>query len=165
MIAKVLSYIGIYFFIMFIASRFFIPHLRKEKIPGKIPGEMEKILSKIKKKNKKDFAKACFDIVVNRYPGKRILFFLHPQKLFYKDINKIWADRKFQACTIQNYILRVMLIKSGHFKEEDIKLGYGSVNFVIHPYIKVNIDGEWVNMDPWGYKSGILYGKYALGFM
>lgn len=166
MLREILIYLGIYVFSMFVASRFVIPHLRKEKIPERLPKEMEEALKSIKKKNKtkKDVAKACFDIVVKRYPGKRIFFFTHPHKLFYKDINKIWADKEFQPCTIQGYVLRVMLIKSGYFTEDDIKLCHSFVDFVIHLSIKVNIDGEWVNMDPWGYKSGVPYGKYASGF-
>ena len=67
-------------------------------------------------------------------------------------------------CTNLNYVLRVLLLKSGKFSEEDIKLKYTWINLSPHQYLKVNVGGRWVNADPWAGTKGMELDKYARGF-
>lgn len=142
-----------------------IPNLLwKKKIPDKLPGEMEAVINKLKKiKNKEKLVRKVYSIVTKRYHGCYIYndFF----KLFLTDMAKFWKSKGAMHCTNMNYLMRIFLIKSKVFKEDDIKLKLTLVDYCsIHQYLKIRINNKkTICADPWGEANGIRFGDYAQG--
>ncbi|MBT4541212.1 hypothetical protein HOC35_06900 [Candidatus Woesearchaeota archaeon] len=65
-----------------------------------------------------------------------------------------------------NYLLRLLLVKSKHFKEKDIVHKYSLVYYTSpHQYLNVKISkNKTINVDIWGAANGIKFGDYANGF-
>ncbi len=143
-----------------------IPNLFWDKeIPDKLPKEMEEIVKKLKKiRDKEKLVKKVYDIVTKRYYGchsfKR--FF----DLFVTDMEKFWKIKGATHCTNLCYLMKIFLVKSGKFKEEDIKIKY-TTTYVLwpHVYLKIKMGkGKTLDVDPWGKANGIKYGDYASTF-
>ena len=140
-----------------------IPNLFwKAKIPDDIPKSMQKIVDDLKKsKNREECVKKAYDIMSKRYTGSRIYekFF----DLFITDISKIWNNKGGSHCTNLNFLLRTLLVKSGFFKDDGIKLRLTFVYIIsIHQYLKIKLsDNESIDIDPWGTSHGIRFGQYA----
>jgi len=125
---------------------------------------MQVIVNKLKKaKSKGDCLRKAYDFLSKKYYGCSIVtkFF----DLFVTDLDKLWKKNETH-CTNLNYLLRVLLIKSGFFKEEDIKPKITAIGHIsIHQYLKVRInDNKFVNVDLWGASHKVKLGSYAHGF-
>ena len=84
---------------------------------------------------------------------------------FVSDLNKICARNSFLHCHNLNYLLRVSLIKSGFFDEEDIKLRWSFVRYISpHQYMSIAVGDKVIDVDLWGKAQGIEFGDYAHGF-
>jgi hypothetical protein len=61
-----------------------------------------------------------------------------------------------------NFIMRVLLIHSLRFEEDDIELKLTHTWYLgIHQYMRVRVTpGEYVDIDPWNYQFGVPFGKY-----
>jgi len=140
-----------------------IPHLFwKRKIPDKLPPGVQKIVDKLKKtKSKEQCLKQAYESVSKKYRGRKWLTFTKFWDLFRCSVKSIWGRKGFLHCTNLNYILRVLLIKSGKFKESDIKPKITFVGISIHQYLRVKINNKYVDVDPWGEAYGIKFGKHA----
>ena len=145
-----------------------IPNLfSKAEIPNKLPPAMQAVIDDLSKAaNKEDCLHRAYDILTNKYRGRRFLTFFNFPKLFDKNLDKIWGRDGYIYCTTLNYLLRVLLIKSEWFKEEDIKLKHSTFWYIsIHQYLEIKIDNtKSVNVDPWGKFYGIGLGDYTHGF-
>ena len=140
---------------------------RKGKIPESLPEGMTVVISDLKNlTNKEECLKQAYDILSEKYRGYRIETYLKLFNLFESNLNKIWNRSGFLHCNTLNYLLRILLIKSGFFSEEDIKLKWTLVYYISpHQYLRIKTDkGEWVNIDLWGKTYGIKFGNYAHGF-
>ena len=62
--------------------------------------------------------------------------------------------------------MRILLVKSELFDEEDIKLKWTLVWHISpHQYLTIKINqNEYINIDLWGKAYGINFGDYAHGF-
>ena len=69
-------------------------------------------------------------------------------------------------CTQQNYVLRLLLVKSGKFKDSEIRIKWTLVAYISpHQYLQVKVGkGNWVNVDMWGSSKGVPFGDYSHGF-
>ncbi len=145
-----------------------IPNLFiKKEIPQDIPEEMQKIIEELKKiNNKEKILYKAYDILVNKYQGQRWGTFLKLPLLFITDIYNLWQRDGFLHCTAMNYLLRILLIKTGRFRDEEIELKLTLVWYIsIHQYIRVKIsEDKFINVDIWGANYGINFGDYAHGF-
>ncbi len=145
-----------------------IPNLfGKLPIPKKIPKSMEKKIKEFAKDNNKGkFVKRCFDFLVSIHHGSRINMILKFVDLYRNNINYIWNHRGFFHCTTLNYILRIMLVKSNLFKDEDIELKISNTLYIApHQYMKIKMDnGKFLNVDVWAYQFGIDFNDYGHGF-
>jgi len=65
-----------------------------------------------------------------------------------------------------NYLLRVLLIKSGWFTDDDIELKITLIWGVsIHQYVKIKInEDKFINVDIWGANNNIEFGDHAHWF-
>ena len=139
-----------------------IPNLfSKVKIPDTIPKGMQDVVDDLKKsKDKKDCLKRAYDFLSDRFVGCHI--FIRFFDLFVTDLDKLWNRSEKSHCTNLNYLLRVLLIKSEFFKEEDVKPKLTTIYISPHQYLKVMLNKEeFINVDPWGAKYHIKFGKYA----
>jgi hypothetical protein len=139
----------------------------KPEIPPKLPKGMEALIAKLKKsKNKKDCLKKAYSFLSNKYKGYMVKTYTRLFDLFISDINKIWAKSGFLHCNNMNHLIRILLLKSGFFKDDDITLKWSLVWYISpHQYLRVKInDNEYINVDIWGSSHGISLGDYAHGF-
>ncbi|OYT31462.1 hypothetical protein DRJ22_02085 [Candidatus Woesearchaeota archaeon] len=140
--------------------------LKKGEIPKNLPSGLEKevkILSKTK--SKLECLKKAFKFICDNFYGKSILFFLKFPRLFVADVFKLWNFRfgvgdGFLHCTQHNFLLRILLIKSKKFSEEDIRLiDYVRRPFGFHQLLQVNVGGRWIDVDTYFFHSGFSFGS------
>ena len=142
-----------------------IPNLfRKQKIPKKIPEGMEKLVKKLNKcKTKEECLKKAYKELGKTHKGTVGGVWKNFPSLFYRDINRMWKRRKL-ACTSLSYLLRVLLVKSRHFREKDVEYRLEWAFYVFpHITLKVNTGKKWVNVDVWGRAIKVPFGEYTTG--
>lgn len=140
--------------------------LTKTPVPDVLPAEMEKIINEIKQcLNKEECLKKVHQILITKYHGNRVKTYTKLPDAFIPDIHKLWNKNGFLHCTNINYVARTLLVKSGHFKEEDIRLKWTLLwYFSPHQYAQVQISEKWIDIDIWAHAYGIEYGNHAKGF-
>lgn len=145
-----------------------IPHLfRKEPLLPITNPSLNHTIDTVKKaKTQHEAVKTAYRIITAKYQGYRFRTYLLFWKEWEKDPNKLWLRSGFLHCTQMNYLLRVLLIRSGWFTEDDISLGYSLVFYIsIHQYLVVRLkDGDRMAIDPWNASYGATLGQYASGF-
>ena len=137
------------------------------KIPEKLPEDMQGVVKELKKsKNLEDCLKKAYDTLSEKYRGYRIKTYTRIYELFSKDVNKLWNKKGFMHCTNINYLMRILLVKSGFFKDKDIEQKWTFIWFFSpHQYLRVKLDkNKFVNVDVWAKPYGIKFGDYAHGF-
>jgi len=159
--------ITFYFFIAFGVSRLIIPHLGFKDVPilEALPDSMTKVIADLKNKShsKGDFLKLAYEYIGNKYRSERFNTILKFHYLF-KPINEIWQMQGYAPCTQSNYLLKLFLIKSGYFKEEEIKRKHIFVNFVPHQYLMVSLEGKWIAVDVGEKQRGMKIGEHLKYF-
>jgi hypothetical protein len=149
-----------YLLIVWVLTRLVVPHFgfKKKPLPETIPEDFLNTIQELSKNSLDDFdfLTKSYNYVVSRYSGSRI-----------KTITKFWyafeepINHKpgFLPCTSQNYLLRLMLVKSGRFQESDIQVNVIPLNLFIHQYLKVKIGDSYIDTDPWSHFLGMPLGK------
>lgn len=140
--------------------------LSKTEIKGSLPSSMEEVILVLKRsKTREECLKTAYDILIAKYRGHRLKTYTKLFKIFIHDIEMLWNKSGFMHCTNINYVLRTLLIKSGHFTEDDIQIKWTLVWHISpHQYLRIKTSDKYVNVDVWGYVYGIKYGDYAYGF-
>ncbi len=132
-----------------------IPNLfKKFPIPNKIPKELKcRIKEFSKSKDEEIFLKKSFFYIVNKWGGNRINLILKFPRLYQKDIYKIIRTKGYMHCTSMNYLLRVMIVKSNLFIDEDIKNKLTNSWYLVpHQYLEIKISNKKkIFLDPWNY--------------
>ncbi len=139
----------------------------KLPIPDKIPDAMQKIAEELGRSvNKEDCLKRAYEIMTQKFRGYRFRTYIKIHLAFEADLEKLWARAGFMHCHTMNYLLRVLLIKSGWFDDLDIQFGYSLVWYVSpHQYLCVRVgDDQYINVDVWNHHYGKKFGDYARGF-
>ncbi|MFH1522285.1 MAG: hypothetical protein ABIE43_00520 [Patescibacteria group bacterium] len=167
MLETIITIIIVYILLVFILARFFIPHLsfRKKPIPDKIPDSMEKVIRtlKIESKNKEDFLNKAYNYLGGKYRSERFNTFFKFNYLF-KSLDEAWEKKGYMPCTQSNNLLRIFLIKSGFFKEREIKIKNVFANFILHQYLKINLNDRWINVDVGEKQRGLKIGEHLKYF-
>ena len=102
----------------------------KTSIPEKIPKSMEKAVKEISKcTSKKKALFKAYDIVTRRFQSYKLKTYTRVFDLLVNNIFELWKRTDFLHCTNLNYVLRILLVKSKHFSEKDIKLKWGLNNY------------------------------------
>ncbi len=146
----------------------FIPNLfSKEPIPQELPTGMVELVERVRSaKNKKQALQTAYEALAGKYRGYKAMTYLKLWRVWETDLDKIWQRSGFLHCTTMNYLLRIILIKSGWFKEEDIRFGYAMIWYIsLHQYLKVRVaPNEWIKADLWYHHYGKKLGDYGHGF-
>ena len=146
-----------------------IPNLlSKAKIPRRLPSEMKKEVKKLKKlKSSSAVLREAYNFIAETFGkySRRHMVVARFFRLFLKDVGALWSYKykgdHFLHCLQLNYLLRVLLIKSGKFKEKDIGLvDIFHMPFSIHQYLVVRVGKKWVDVDVWYSKLGVPFGQH-----
>lgn len=115
--------------------------------------------------NQESAIKVAYSIITSKFNGHRFYTYFLLWRAFETDPNILWKRSGFLHCTQQNYLLFVLLIKSGWYTDKDIQLGYSLVWFVSpHQYLRVRCQNRILYVDPWNFAFGAPFGTYASGF-
>ena len=164
---NLLSIIIIYIITVFILSRLVIPHLgfKKDNLPINISDNINRKIQELKNKanSKNEFLKLAYDFLGSKYKTGRLLTFLKLHYLF-KNVDEVWDMSGFMPCTQSGYLMRIFLIRSGFFKEEEICIKHTFVDFNIHQYLQVKINDVWLDVDVGEQQRGMLIGNHLKFF-
>ncbi|MBN2142824.1 hypothetical protein JW711_05850 [Candidatus Woesearchaeota archaeon] len=146
-----------------------IPNLfSKEPLPDNIPAGMTAAIRKIKQAHpgKEDFLRASYLFLATKYQLKRLQVISKFYQLFIKDLDWAWNKKGHIHCTTLNFLLRIMLVKSGLFKDSDITIRLTSTWFTMaHQYLTIRIsDDKSIDVDISMRDYGIPFGSHAGGF-
>jgi hypothetical protein len=96
--------------------------LWKKSLPKEVPEEMNDWIKELENTNgKEECLYKAYDLVISKWRGGKYKTYTRFPWLFVSDLDKIWnQDSKFMHCMTFNYIMRILLIESGCFNEEDI---------------------------------------------
>jgi hypothetical protein len=138
---------------------------RKSKLPKDLSGDINEIVSDLKKLNtQEEVLKAVYNIVTTRYHGGKIATYTKLFNILSSEAEDLWNRSGFMHCTNQNYLLTLLLIKSGKFKEEDIKPKWTNLYGISpHQYLEIRLDSRFVDVDAWAATYGIEFGDHAHG--
>ncbi|MFP4515109.1 MAG: hypothetical protein ACLFNO_03855 [Parcubacteria group bacterium] len=139
---------------------------KKEPLPKELNHTFITIVEHLNSFDDKEEAlREAHQIVATRFKSSRFKILIMCKRGFIKDPEKMW-EKKFLYCFQVNYLLRMLLVKSKWFTEEDIKLKFSCVYYMVpHQYLKIKLsENEYMNVDPWGYDLGVKFGDYLYGF-
>jgi hypothetical protein len=131
------------------------------EIPKQIPADMKFDVNLMLSQSKSDFefVQDVYHFVDNRYGSTRLAYLWFPEKVLERNFTAIWDSPGYQPCYGQNIILKDMLLESGHFKIEDIQ-SVNILSYFPHQYLKVKVDGAWLNVDPWGADHNVAFNEF-----
>lgn len=159
--------IAVYILLVFVLSRFIIPHLgfKEEKVPETIPASMLEKINEIKNQvnTKEHFLNLAYNYLGSRFRSERFNTFLKLNYLF-KSVDAVWQLDGYMPCTINNFLLKIFLVKSGWFNEKDVRRQHVFVNFVPHQYLQVKIGDKWLDVDVGEKQRGLPIGKHLKYF-
>ena len=132
-------------------------------LPKSVPKEMQRAIDKLKRtRNKQDCLNNAYKLLTTRFQGQMMYFLTHFPSLFLTNMDTIWNRTKTLNCNVMNYLMRVLLVGSGKFSNEEIKNKWTMVKgFSPHQYLQVKIGRKTVNIDIWGGTRGKPLGTYA----
>ena len=142
-----------------------VPHIFKQSILSIVNSKLLQAIDSVRRVSSKERAlRRAFRLITDRYTGYR--FHTLPfWKAYEGGPNILWKQTGFMHCTQQNFLLRVLLVKSGWFSEKDISLGYSLIwYFSPHQYLIIKMNDGYLAVDPWNYRFGANVGKFAFGF-
>jgi len=141
----------IYFFLVFIIPLLFFPYfLREAKIQQ--TKKIKTIANKLKSRNKEKTLENIFNYVKSKYYGKVVKLFLFLDRHFYFNVKKLLSlkNRTYLPCHVQNLILKILLINTGQFKEENfVKKIIITPILTIHQYYLIKINNKTFKADPY----------------
>ncbi len=154
-----------YLLFVFVILRLFVPNLgfKKSPLTSSIPEDLENQIKKMnmQAKDDLDFLRQTYEYITGRYYGRRVETIL----MFWYAFETVLEYKPgYLPCTSLNYLIRIFLIKSGRFTEDDIKIKTVPLNLFIHQYLEVKVNGEWIFIDPWSAHLGIPFGKHSFLF-
>ena len=159
------SLIIAYIVLVYVVSRFIIPQYgwKKSKLPQKLPEYWQTVLDELKEKShsQEDFLKIAYAYITQKYIGGRMKTILYLSQVFQDPFS---FKSGYIQCHIQNYLLRVLLVKSGYFSDEDIQIKTVFFNFFTHQYLKVKVGEKWVDVDPHESYKSVPLGKHSQWF-
>ena len=138
----------------------------KTPLPETLPEEMRSVIDDLEKsRDKKECLKKVYELLTEKYHGDRMKTYSHFFSVFTKDPGVLWQQSGFLHCTNLNYLARILLVRSGFFAEEDLRLSWTLIWYASpHQYLQVRLDNTWIDIDLWGRTYGIPFGDHAHGF-
>jgi len=162
----VIIYLACHIFFGIVLPYFITPNYFRRYIPKINDKGVQKVLNRLKKiKDKEKFVRAVFDFVLENSYYQRFWIIIYAHRVPLKNIKKIVETKGYLPCNVQNLFIETLLVRSGKFKQEEIKHEYDLINFILHQYLVINVNGKRIELDPWGYRLGKQYGRHATGII
>lgn len=114
--------------------------------------------------NSEECLRRAFDILSEKYHGSRLLTYLRLWELRPTPPEYLWARSGFLHCTHINALLRLLLLGSRKFRDDDIRTRWTLIILSPHQYSQVRIGDRWINVDVWAHRFGIPLGEHAHWF-
>jgi hypothetical protein len=155
--------VALYIILVYIGIPLAVPYWKHNRVPAIIPDELQNEIGELNKKSSTDeeFVKNAYLYITHKYYSGRFKTLVNARFAFDDPFSH---PHGYLPCHLQNYILKIILIKSGRFGSRDIKSITVFLNFFIHQYLKVKVNGKWIFVDPAGTSLGVPFGKRAIGF-
>ncbi len=147
--------------------RALVPHFFvKEPIPAITNSRFLAAIEEVKKTPNTEAAMhKALDILADKFESKRFETYLLYWRLFERDPNKLWDRHGFLHCVQQNYLFRILMVKSEKLREDQIVLEKSLVWYISpHQYLKIILPTRTIAVDPWHYERGVGFGRYGTGF-
>jgi hypothetical protein len=148
-----------YVLIVWILLPLVVPNLGvRRKVPGELPEYWREVLNGLQATvgSDKEFLMGVYNAVTTRHHGGRMETVTKCWKAFQ---DPLLQEPGFMHCTGLNFLVRALLIRSGRFSAQDIRVVTVPFNFFIHQYLRVRADGVWYDIDPWALHTGTPFGK------
>ncbi|MFH0856381.1 MAG: hypothetical protein V1860_00590 [bacterium] len=138
---------------------------KKSPLPDQLPDEILEKINELKNisVSPDDFLKRAYEFLGDKYRSERFNTILKFNYLF-KPLQEIWDMHGYIPCTQSSFLMRIFLIRSGFFKEEDIKIKHTFVNFCIHQYLQAHVGDKWIDIDVGEKQKGMEIGKHLKNF-
>jgi hypothetical protein len=154
-----------YFVFMFFVTRFIVPHMGfwKENLPKSIPSSLDAKIRELKRKSKspQQFVRFVYDLLRNKYHGSHALTFLRPDVVFSRNLDRMWARSGYLSCNQVNWILFIILVRSGFFRESDVRFRCTiTPRLMIHQYSEVLLKNKWTPVDVWASRYEKSFGEH-----
>lgn len=136
-------------------------------IPKHLPHNMRTTVDVVRQtSSQRECLKKAYALLTQKYYGNRLQTVTHFAELFPRSLEEVWSRSGFLHCTNMNWLLRVLLVKSGHFSEEDVVTRWTLLWYVSpHQFLHITMhDGQKLYIDAWAKAYGIPFGEYAHGF-
>ncbi len=141
--------------------------LQNPEIPPTTHPQLKAAINKLKHmSSEKKAIEAAFELLAKKYKSGRFRTYLYFWRAFETDPNRLWDRQGFLHCHQQNFLLRLLLVKSGWIRAESLRPGYSLVWYVSPHQFLVYQKGKHrrLALDPWNYHHGTKIGEYATGF-
>ena len=136
-------------------------------IPSHLPTEIQIVCNDLRaEKNQEAALQKAYELLSLRFGSSKWLTYVLLWRIFDRNLHRIWQRTEFLHCTHMNWLLKILLVRSGWFAEDDITERWTILSgFSPHQYVRVRLkDGRSIAVDVWGRTYGVPLGKYAHGF-
>ena len=147
-----------------VVVKYFIPLFGKTKpVIRKIPFGMKNAIAslKAKSKNKEEYLYHTYTFITTKYWSVFAGIWRNFPLLFEHRWPTLWKRKGYIGCHHFAHLVRIFLLKSGMFKDHEIRFKLSIYDWCVHQYCQVLINGKWIDVDAWGKKAGIPFGKAA----
>lgn len=162
-----LGFFFIYAMIMWILPKFFFENLGwKSRIKGRLPKKVNEDMHKFGKecKTKEDVLDKVIHYELKRFYSKYYQYVTEFVLFYQNNIEHLWKKKGFLHCHQQNLILRYLLLETGRFTEDDIKIRETICYIGLHQYLQIRVEAnKWINVDPFGMRLGHKKGELLKG--
>lgn len=136
-------------------------------LPENLPTSMTEAIAAIAQSDSQQEAlRQAYNLLTGKYHGRRGATYLKLIDLFRDDVSSLWDKDGFMHCTNLNHLLIVLLVRSGQFRPEDIRLYWTNIFLLApHQYAIVRFkNGQEMPVDVWSAAYGIKLGDYGHWF-
>lgn len=152
----------IYMLLMYVFSILLIPNLgwfkkNKDRLPDNVINEMKKLGKR--KMSKKQLLNEVMEYQLKRFYSRTAVTWKYPLLLFESSPRRLWQKGGFLHCHQQSLILKELLLATGKFKQDDIKIRITTVYIEIHQHLAVNTGKDWIKADAFAMSCGFPFGE------
>ncbi len=157
----------IYVMIMWLLPKVFFENLGwKSKIKGRLPKKVNEDMHRFGKegKTKEDVLDKVINYELKRFYSKYYQYANEFVLFFRNNVRHLWEKKGFLHCHQQNLILRYLLLETGRFTEQDIKIRETVCYIGLHQYLQIRVEEKkWINVDPFAMRLNHKKGELLKG--
>lgn len=152
----------LYLILILIVARMVLPFLgfRKYHPPKEIPPEVLQTILDLEAQShdQRSYLEGVYKFVQSRWHSARFKTVTELPLAFRKDLSLLWRQPGYAHCHTINYVFYTLLARSKYFTPDDIRFRHKLFNFMIHQYLRVRVNGKWLDVDP-----SLVFLKFGIG--